>query len=78
MATDATQMRLAGLDGRVALVTGAARGIGRRIAETLSALGARTAGGDLTAPALDGILESYDYDPKQLLPILEATQEAYG
>ena len=27
---------------------------------------------------LDGILESYDYDPKQLLPILEATQEAYG
>jgi len=28
--------------------------------------------------ALDEILARYDYDPKQLLPILEATQEAYG
>jgi hypothetical protein len=31
---------------------------------------------DLTA--VDGILETYDHDPKLLLPILEATQEAYG
>jgi 3-oxoacyl-[acyl-carrier protein] reductase len=55
MSVDASRMRLSGIDGRVALVTGAARGIGRRIAETLAALGARTAGGDLDAPQLPGI-----------------------
>jgi 3-oxoacyl-[acyl-carrier protein] reductase len=55
MSVDASRMRLSGIDGRVALVTGAARGIGRRIAETLAALGARTAGGDLDAPRLPGI-----------------------
>ena len=27
---------------------------------------------------VDGILEEYDYDPKQMLQILEATQAAYG
>jgi len=31
---------------------------------------------DITA--LDDILARYDYDPKQLLPILEATQDVYG
>jgi 3-oxoacyl-[acyl-carrier protein] reductase len=55
MSVDASRMRLSGIDGRVALVTGAARGIGRRIAETLAALGARTAAGDLEAPPLPGI-----------------------
>ncbi|MBF8289714.1 MAG: 4Fe-4S ferredoxin-type protein [Chloroflexi bacterium] len=28
--------------------------------------------------ALDGILESFDHDPAHMLPILEATQAAYG
>ena len=32
----------------------------------------------LDVTALDEILARYDHDPKQLLPILEATQEAYG
>jgi ferredoxin len=31
---------------------------------------------DITA--LDDILARFDYDPKRMLPILEATQEAYG
>jgi len=44
------------LDGHVAFVTGAARGIGRCIAETLRDLGARTASGDLTAPEIDDVL----------------------
>jgi NAD(P)-dependent dehydrogenase (short-subunit alcohol dehydrogenase family) len=49
-------MKLDGLDGRVAFVTGGARGIGRSIAETLRDQGARVADGDLEAPAIDGVL----------------------
>ncbi|HVW16656.1 MAG TPA: SDR family NAD(P)-dependent oxidoreductase [Solirubrobacteraceae bacterium] len=49
-------MELAGFNGRVAFVSGAARGIGRRIAETLRDLGAEVAVGDLQAPEIDGVL----------------------
>ena len=49
-------MELSGFDSRVAVVTGAAQGIGRRIAETLRDLGARVAAGDLRAPDIDGVL----------------------
>lgn len=48
-------MQLDGIDTRVAFVTGGARGIGRRIAETLRDLGARVAAGDLRPPAIEGV-----------------------
>jgi 2-hydroxycyclohexanecarboxyl-CoA dehydrogenase len=49
-------MQLDGFDGRVALVTGAARGIGRRICEVFVDQGAKVAGLDLRTPEIEGVL----------------------
>lgn len=49
-------LRVDGLDGRAAVVTGAARGIGQRIAETLRDNGAAVAAFDIEAPEHPGIL----------------------
>ncbi|CAN5567139.1 MAG: SDR family oxidoreductase [Chloroflexi bacterium] len=49
-------IQVEGLEGRVAVVTGAARGIGQRIAEVLAGNGARVAALDLRAPQHDGIM----------------------
>lgn len=49
-------MQLEGFAGRSAIVTGAARGIGRKIAETLRDLGATVTVGDLVTPEVPGCI----------------------
>jgi len=49
-------MQLDGIEGRVAVVTGGARGIGRRMVERFRDIGALTAALDLALEDIDGVL----------------------
>jgi NAD(P)-dependent dehydrogenase (short-subunit alcohol dehydrogenase family) len=70
-------MQLDGIEGRVALVTGAARGIGRCIAETLRDQRANVAGGDLHPPEIASVLGvELDVADEQAVDAAFATVEA--
>lgn len=51
-------MELEGFTGRTAIVTGGAKGIGRRIAETLAGLGATVVVGDIVVPDVPGCINA--------------------
>jgi 3-oxoacyl-[acyl-carrier protein] reductase len=73
-----------GLDGRVAVVTGAARGIGRATAQLLASEGVRIVAADLREPELAGFDEgaiavAVDVaDPEGAKALVDASQAAFG
>jgi NAD(P)-dependent dehydrogenase (short-subunit alcohol dehydrogenase family) len=73
-------VQLDGIEGRVALVTGAARGIGLCIAETLRDLGARVAALDLAPAAIDRVLclQADVSDEAQVGGAVTAVEEKLG
>ena len=63
------------LDGKVALVTGAAGGIGQAIARRLAHEGAHVALADIRTKPLDGITRTIEsYDRKALTVAVDVTQ----
>lgn len=72
------------LDGKVAVVTGAASGIGEAISRRLRGAGARVLDADLNAPAQMGPAESHQFrrtdcsQPEDVAALCEAVVERFG
>src|SRR5919108_2943887 len=66
-----------GHDGRLALVTGAARGIGAALTRALVAEGARVVATDIDGPAVEAFANSVDATGHTVIPVrLDVTSEA--
>lgn len=71
-------MTVGRVQDRIAVVTGAANGIGRAVAERLAEEGARVVAGDVEAPALDECVAEIQARGGTAVPVLGDVTEADG